>query len=162
MDSRECYKGHDRVIAAIPQLVAMDHDICYAIVGEGDDRDRLEALAKGAGAVERVCFLCALGLLNPVVTFHAADLFVMPSSGEGFGVTFLEAMASGTPAVGLGVAGAKDALRDGELGTVTSESELVTTTSSILNQPKPNSFSSTQPFALVSTARSLWPSPAQF
>ena len=35
MDSRERYKGHDRVIAAIPDLVAKGHDICYVVVGEG-------------------------------------------------------------------------------------------------------------------------------
>ena len=38
MDSRERYKGHDRVIAAIPQLVAAGHDVVYLVVGEGDDR----------------------------------------------------------------------------------------------------------------------------
>ena len=47
MDSRERYKGHDRVIAAISDLVAKGHDICYLVVGDGDDRARLEALARG-------------------------------------------------------------------------------------------------------------------
>jgi phosphatidylinositol alpha-1,6-mannosyltransferase len=61
----------------------------------------------------------------------------MPSTGEGFGVSFLEAMASGTPALGLDFAGAKDALADGELGTVASESELSATISRILDEPKP-------------------------
>jgi phosphatidylinositol alpha-1,6-mannosyltransferase len=139
MDSRERYKGHDRVILAIPDLVAKRHDICYVLVGEGDDRDRLEALARDAGVSDRVRFLGAVGLPSLLETYRAADLFVMPSTGEGFGVSFLEAMASGTPALGLDIAGAKDALADGELGTVASEAELSATISRILDQPKPDS-----------------------
>jgi phosphatidylinositol alpha-1,6-mannosyltransferase len=139
MDSRERYKGHDRVIAAIPDLVAKGHDICYAIVGEGDDRSRLEALARDARVSERVCFLGAQELLSLIESYRTADLFVMPSTGEGFGVSFLEAMASGTPALGLDVAGARDVLADGELGTVVAESELAATIAHMLNQPKPDS-----------------------
>ena len=52
-----------------------------------------------------------------------ADLFVMPSTGEGFGVAFLEAMTCGTPVLGLDVAGARDALCDGELGQMVDERE---------------------------------------
>jgi len=139
MDSRERYKGHDRVIASIPDLVAKGHDICYVLVGEGDDRDRLEVLARDAGVSDRVRFLGAVGLQSLIETYRAADLFVMPSTGEGFGVTFLEAMASGTPALGLDVAGAKDALGDGELGTVTLEVDLPATIARLLAQPKPDS-----------------------
>ena len=139
MDSRERYKGHDRVIAVIPDLVAKGHDICYMVVGEGDDRTRLEALARDAGVSDRVRFLGALVLQRLIEIYRAADLFVMPSTGEGFGVSFLEAMASGTPALGLDVAGAKDALADGELGTAASEAALSATISRILDQPKPDS-----------------------
>jgi phosphatidyl-myo-inositol dimannoside synthase len=53
-----------------------------------------------------------------------ADLFLMPSTGECFGSAFLEAMASGTPALGLAVAGARDALADGELGMAVAEDDL--------------------------------------
>jgi phosphatidylinositol alpha-1,6-mannosyltransferase len=139
MDSRERYKGHDRVIAAIPDLVSKGHDICYMVVGEGDDRTRLEALARDAGVSDRVRFLGAQGLPSLIETYRAADLFVMPSTGEGFGVSFLEAMASGTPALGLDIAGAKDALADGELGTAVSEAELSATISRILDRPKRDS-----------------------
>lgn len=140
MDSREHYKGHDRVIAVIPDLVAKGHDICYAIVGEGDDRSRLKALARNAGVSERVRFLGAQDLPALIETYRAADLFVMPSTGEGFGVSFLEAMASGTWALGLDVAGTRDALADGELGTAVSEADLATRIAHILHEGKPDSF----------------------
>lgn len=139
MDSCERYKGHDRVIAAFPAIVAKGHDVCYAIVGEGDDRSRLGALARAAGVSERVRFLGAQDLPSLIESYRVADLFVMPSTGEGFGVSFLEAMASGTPALGLDVAGARDALADGELGTLVNESELAATIVRLLSRPKPDS-----------------------
>jgi len=60
LDARERYKGQDRVIAAIPKLVAQGHDVAYAVVGEGGDRARLRALAEEAGVAERVVFLGAV------------------------------------------------------------------------------------------------------
>jgi hypothetical protein len=48
-------------------------------------------------------------------------------------------MASGTPALGLGVGGARDALADGVLGTAASEAELLATIARLLAQPKPDS-----------------------
>jgi phosphatidylinositol alpha-1,6-mannosyltransferase len=139
MDSRECYKGHDRVIAAISELVVMGHDIYYLVVGEGADRARIEALARDVGVSERVRFLGAVGLKSLMEIYRMADLFVMPSTGEGFGVAFLEAMASGTPALGLDVAGARDALADGELGTAVSKAEFTAALARLLVEPKPDS-----------------------
>jgi phosphatidylinositol alpha-1,6-mannosyltransferase len=139
MDSCERYKGHDRVIAAISNLVARGHDICYLVVGEGADRIRLEALACDAGVSERVHFLGRVELQTLVEIYRMADLFVMPSTGEGFGVAFLEAMASGTPAVGLDVAGARDALADGQLGALVAEDDFPDAIARLLAAPKPDS-----------------------
>jgi phosphatidylinositol alpha-1,6-mannosyltransferase len=139
MDPRERYKGHDRVIAAIPRLVAKGHDICYVVVGEGADRTRLEAVARDAGVRERVRLLGRVGLQTLVEIYRIADLFVMPSTGEGFGVAFLEAMASGTSALGLDVAGARDALADGQLGTLVAEDDLPDAIARLLAAPKPDS-----------------------
>ena len=63
----------------------------------------------------------------------------MPSTGEGFGIGFLEAMASGTPALGLNAAGAVDALADGKLGTLTSEHDMVAEVSRLLARSKSDS-----------------------
>jgi phosphatidyl-myo-inositol dimannoside synthase len=115
---------HDRAIPAISNLVTKGDDICYLVVGEGADRIRLEVLARDAGVSERVRSFGRVGLQTLVEIYRVADLFVMPSTGGCFGVAFLEAMASGTPALGLGVAGASDALANGQLGTAVAEDEL--------------------------------------
>ena len=46
MDARERYKGHDRVIEALPQLVAAGHDVIYVVLGDGDDVGRLKTTAR--------------------------------------------------------------------------------------------------------------------
>jgi len=140
LDARERYKGHDRVIDAIPQLVAAGHDVVYLIAGEGDDQKRLQTRARQAGVVDRVKFLGAVHLSGLIEIYQAADLFVMPSTGEGFGIAFLEAMASGTPALGLAMAGATDALADGELGTLVPESKLVAALIQELERKKPEPY----------------------
>jgi phosphatidylinositol alpha-1,6-mannosyltransferase len=123
MASCERYKGHDHVIAAIPGLVRRGLDVVYLIIGEGDDRARLEEIVRKLGVAERVRFLDAVDQERLVAAYRMADLFLMPSAGEGFGIAFLEAMASGTPALGFDVAGARDALVEGELGTLISEED---------------------------------------
>jgi phosphatidylinositol alpha-1,6-mannosyltransferase len=136
MDPSERYKGQDRVIGAIAHLVGEGHDIVYVVVGEGCDRARLEAVAREAGVAGRVRFTGAVGMDTLVEAYRMADLFVMPSTGEGFGIAFLEAMASGTPALGLAAAGALDALGDGELGTAVAASDLPAALARALAQPK--------------------------
>jgi phosphatidylinositol alpha-1,6-mannosyltransferase len=97
MSAQERYKGHDRVIRTIPKLLEAGHDAVYVIVGEGDDRGRLQLLAEQEGVADRVYFMGALDPAILVDAYRMADLFVMPSTGEGFGIAFLEAMACGTP-----------------------------------------------------------------
>ena len=138
MDARERYKGHDRVIAAIPELIAEGYDIDYVVVGDGDDRKRLEALAREVGISERVHFLGSVEPQQLIEAYRMADLFVMPSTGEGFGIAFLEAIACGTAALGLSQAGANDALADGELGAAISAAELPATIARLLEGPKPD------------------------
>ncbi|HEX3883734.1 MAG TPA: glycosyltransferase family 4 protein [Stellaceae bacterium] len=138
LDARERYKGHDRVIDAIPQLVAQGHDIAYVIVGEGDDRARLEERARANGISDRVYFAGPVAAEKLPETYRMADLFVMPSTGEGFGIAFLEAMASGTPALGLAFGGACDALADGELGTALADDDLAAAIARLLSAPTPD------------------------
>jgi phosphatidylinositol alpha-1,6-mannosyltransferase len=141
MSAYDQYKGNDRVIRAIPQLVMRGHDVVYVIVGEGNDQNRLQALADTVGVGSRVRFVGAASPDVLVDAYRMADVFVMPSTGEGFGIAFLEAMACGTPTLGLAIAGAKDALADGELGVLTSEAELSDAISRLIAAPKADPWS---------------------
>lgn len=117
LDGRDGYKGHDRIIPLLPRLLAIGVDAVYLIAGEGPDQARLLALAQRHGVAERVRFLGKIAVEALPDLYRAADLFALPSTGEGFGISFVEAMACGTPAIGLAVGGAPDALVDGTLGT---------------------------------------------
>jgi phosphatidylinositol alpha-1,6-mannosyltransferase len=114
LDAAERYKGHERVIGALARLPA---DVCYLVVGDGDDRARLEALARGQGVDARVVFAGRVAHEELPEFYRLADAFVMPSSGEGFGIAYLEAAASALPVLGSREAGAVDALADGEIGS---------------------------------------------
>jgi phosphatidyl-myo-inositol dimannoside synthase len=124
LDRRERYKGHDRVIRALPALTTLGvGPLLYFIAGEGGDQPRLAKLATALGVSAHVRFLGHVPEARLPSLYNAADLYVMPSTGEGFGIAFLEAMACGTPAAGLAIGGATDALADGALGVCTPEAE---------------------------------------
>lgn len=120
----EAYKGHDRILRALPALLARQPTLQYVVAGDGDDRPRLEALARELGVADCVRFVGAVPRADLPALYRLADAFAMPSTGEGFGIAFLEAMASGVPALGLAGDGSVDALGDGDLGLVVSENAL--------------------------------------
>jgi phosphatidylinositol alpha-1,6-mannosyltransferase len=116
LSASERYKGHDRLIAALPEIVARVHDAAYLIVGSGDDQPRLERLAQAAGVDDRVVFAGRVAEPELPDYFALADVFAMPSTGEGFGIVFIEAAASGVPVIGGNCDGSVDALADGRIG----------------------------------------------
>jgi phosphatidylinositol alpha-1,6-mannosyltransferase len=116
--SSERYKGQDRVIRTLPRLLSEHPDIMYLIVGDGDDRQRLEALAVEQGVAEHVQFVGSVPPEELPDHFRLADVFVMPSTGEGFGIVFLEALATGIHVIAGRQDGSRDALCDGALGTL--------------------------------------------
>jgi phosphatidylinositol alpha-1,6-mannosyltransferase len=113
----ERYKGHDRVIRIL-QRVLMDYpDMIYIVVGDGDDRPRLEALAVESGVRDKIRFAGHVSSEELPDYFRLADVLVMPSTGEGFGIVFLEALASGIDVIGGNRDGSVDPLADGVLGS---------------------------------------------
>lgn len=95
-------KGHDRLIAALSGLKDLDWHL--TIVGPARDPDTIEGLramiaAEDLGA--RVELAGALPLTQLTAAYQGADLFVLASEYEGFGMAFAEAMAHGLPVLGL-------------------------------------------------------------
>jgi phosphatidylinositol alpha-1,6-mannosyltransferase len=105
------------VIRVLPGVLAEHPEAIYIMVGDGDDRSRLEALVTEVGVRERVHFAGFVDGEDLADYYRLADLFVMPSTGEGFGIAFLEALASGVPIIGGNRDGSADPLADGTLGT---------------------------------------------
>lgn len=114
----ERMKGVDEVLESLPSLLKKIPEISYLIVGEGDDRPRLEEKARLLGLNERVIFAGFVSEVEKVDHFCLADAYVMPSYGEGFGIVLLEAMACGIPVVASNIDGGREALRDGALGVL--------------------------------------------
>lgn len=114
----EHYKGFDRIIAALPQIQRTVPDVRYLIGGTGDDRPRLEALAQAAGVADRVHFTGFIPAAELAAHYNLCDVFAMPSTGEGFGIVFLEAMACGKPVLAGNRDGSVDPLADGRFGAL--------------------------------------------
>ena len=107
-------KHHATVLAALARLDPTRRP-SYEIVGEGEERARLEALCAQLGLADRVRFLGQLDHAEALARLAHADLFVMPGVQEPFGVAFIEAMAAGLPAVGgAGEGGPADITAAGE------------------------------------------------
>ena len=141
----EAYKGQDRVIKCLPELLRKIPNLVYLIAGDGDDRPRLEQLAHQQGVADQVRFFGKVSDDELDTLYHLADLFVMPSTGEGFGIVYLEAMARGTPALGLDANGSTDPLQDGKLGRVCDEFTLCQAIEQALaTPPDPNLAQRTQ------------------
>jgi glycosyltransferase involved in cell wall biosynthesis len=114
--STERYKGFDQVIELMPQLTKRLSNVKYLIVGDGDDRSRLEEKVEAMGLSNCVIFTGYIPESEKVAHYNLAHVYVMPSRGEGFGIVLLEALACGIPVVGSRADGSRETLLDGRLG----------------------------------------------
>ncbi len=111
--AEERYKGFDEVLDVLGDLPS---DVVYMIAGGGNDAGRLQQKAAQLGVADRVIFTGLFSESDKADLYALADVYVMPSRGEGFGYVFLEALASGVPVIGSKHDGGREALLDGELG----------------------------------------------
>lgn len=113
LDSAERSKGFDGVMDVLRDL---PDDVVYIIAGGGNDATRLQKRAHDLGVGARVVFTGLFPEEEKPDLYNLADVYVMPSRGEGFGFVFLEAMACGVPVIGSKLDGGREALLEGKLG----------------------------------------------
>lgn len=105
-------KGQDLVPSATKLLIERGINVHWYLVGDGDDRARIEKLIDEEGMSDHITLLG--NKTNPYPYMLACDLYVQPSYTEGFGITIFEAAILGKPVVATDVGGANELLRDSE------------------------------------------------
>lgn len=101
-------KGIDHLIAALPAVRTKHPAAHLRIVGDGADRNRLEALASASGARDHITFLGHVDDAALRRELAGCTVFALPSAKEGFGLVYLEAMAAGKPCVAASAGGAPE------------------------------------------------------
>jgi len=116
------YKGHERLIRAWAGVSRRVPGARLVVVGDGDDRARLEALTRELELDGAVHFAGAVSERALAAWYAACAFFVMPSRDEGFGLVFLEAMRAGKACIGAPGAAA-EVIVDGVTGAIVASTE---------------------------------------
>jgi phosphatidylinositol alpha-1,6-mannosyltransferase len=117
MSAAERYKGHDALLDIWPKVLERHPEAVLAVVGDGDDRARLEAKARDLGIHGSVTFAGRVGDSALAGLYARCRFFVMPSRDEGFGLVFLEAMRAAKPCNG-GDGAAAEIIENGTTGII--------------------------------------------
>jgi glycosyltransferase involved in cell wall biosynthesis len=113
----EASKGLQELLSAFAHAVAEENDLCLAIAGDGSLRAHVEAIAAKPDC--RVTYLGRLSGDDVLCAYLAADLLVLPSLFEPWGLVINEAMTCGLPVIVSDRVGcADDLVRPGETGLI--------------------------------------------
>ena len=123
-------KQHELFLRVAHEVHARQPSAVFAIVGDGDRRAELEALARRLGLERQARFL---GWRKDLATVYgAADVCVLTSRNEGTPVAVIEALAAGVPVVSTDVGGVRDVINDPNLGAVVPDHDAQALTGHVL------------------------------
>jgi phosphatidyl-myo-inositol dimannoside synthase len=116
-------KGHDQMILALKSIRRMVPDVLYAVVGDGEEREPLQALVTSEGQEGHVQFLGIVGEETMIQCYQQCDLFVLPNRQdgvdiEGFGMVLVEAQACGKPVIAGASGGTAETMRTPDTGRI--------------------------------------------
>ena len=111
-------KGVDTLIKAVPLIIQRHRDARILIAGDGWSRTYLEELVKSMGLRDHVRFLGFISDWELADLMVAADVLVVPSVYEPFGIVALEGMAAGTPVVATNIGGLSEIIEHDKTGVL--------------------------------------------
>lgn len=118
MSSVDRYKGYDQVIQSVYKLKNICPDLRYLLVGNYDEVEkvRLQKIIRQLDLKQQVILAGFIPDEELASHYNLADMYIMPSQKEGFGIVFIEAMFYGKPVIAGNVDGSTDALKNGLFG----------------------------------------------
>lgn len=120
LSSSEKYKGYDHTIELLPKLLENYPNLVYLLGGKWDtmEKKRLDGLIAKNNLQNHIRMIGFIDEAELTEHFLLSDLFILPSKKEGFGIVFIEALASGLRVIAGNKDGSVDALRSGALGVL--------------------------------------------
>ncbi len=100
------------LINAFYRVQKKEKDLSLVLIGKGPEEKRLKDLAKSLGISSKVLFLGKVDYGSLPEYYSSAELFVLTSKQEGFGIVLAEALACGTPVVSTDCGGPRDIVND--------------------------------------------------
>jgi len=133
LSSKDRYKGYDKVISALSPLKKKYPNIKYLVGGSYDSVEKkfVDDQIKRSSLEDTVIIPGYIPDEELAACFNMADMYIMPSRKEGFGIVFVEAMYYGLPVIAGNADGSVDALRNGELGILVDPDNVGEITSAI-------------------------------
>jgi len=113
-------KNTEEVIKVAEKIVKEYKKIKFLIIGTGKEKKNLEEIVKKKKLTENIIFLGFISD-NRLPSYYAtADIFILPSKYEGFGMVYLESMASGTPVISYNISAAREIIENSKNGYLVS------------------------------------------
>jgi phosphatidyl-myo-inositol dimannoside synthase len=118
LSDNEKRKNYDKVLIAIKKLHKTFPQLRYMFVGkyEEAEKKRIEGVAHALGIEDDIIFTGYVPDSVIADFYNMADIYIMPSEKEGFGISFIEAMYYQKPVIAGNRDGSVDALANGEFG----------------------------------------------
>ena len=127
------FKGQDRVLKAWPEVLKSFPNAIYLIVGGGEDLRVNQILKEQPQLVQSVVFTGSVSEEEKVEFYNLADVYVLPSKFEGFGIVFIESLSCGVPVIASDGYGCRASLLNGELGDLVQPDDIQDIAKAIVN-----------------------------